>query len=316
MNTRWLQSLFIGGVLLGFIFCSGSIAKEIKRKDKMPMNLPEAIERIRPSVIQIIFSAHELSEELRKKVGSPFISVHIGTGFLLNKDGYAITAYHVITSGQQLIQDDKNYKAGKKRIQIGLAQPLSENFRANFNLVDFDVIDTDPRHDLALLKLKQNPFSGQVHSGIVINGLEIPMVFDTATLNPTRPKDGEAIALSGYPLRNAILISNAGWLATSWSYDTVEQQVPGARPGFTMPDIGDIYLADVTVNHGNSGGPVYLVSNASVIGMAVAFQPAPVEGQQENEVSKDGKQLSYSSRLTVVIPARYITDLLKKNGVK
>jgi len=282
----------------------------------MSMNLADAVERIRPCVLQIVFSARDLSEELRNKIGSPFISAHIGTGFLLNKDGYAITAYHVITSGQQLIQDDKNYKAGKKRIQIGLAQPLTENFRANFNLVDFDVVDTDPRHDLALLKIRQNPFIGQVRSGIVINGQELPMVFGTATINPQRPKDGEAIALSGYPLKNAVLITNAGWLATSWAYDIVEQQVPGAPPDFTMPDRGDIYLADITVNHGNSGGPVYLVSNANVIGMAVAFQRAPVEGQQNNEVTKDGKQLSYSSGLTVVVPARYIAELLKKNGVK
>lgn len=311
-----LNLSLLGGLLLGFIFSSSAIGNNIGRRENMSMNLSGAVERIRPCVTQIVFSAHDLSEELRNKIGKPFISSPIGTGFLLNSDGYVITANHVIEGGKKLIEDNKNYPAGKKRIQIGLAQTNTENFRANFNLVDFDVVDTDPGHDLALLKLKQNPFKGQVHSGIVISGKEVPMVFGTATLKTTRPKDGEAIALSGYPLANPVLITNAGWLATSWSYDVAKLQMPGAPPGFFLPDIADTYLADVTVNPGNSGGPIYLVSNANVIGVAVAFQDTPVKDEQGNDAVINGHQLFYSSGLTVVIPARYIADLLKKNGVK
>src|SRR5438132_584434 len=55
------------------------------------------------------------------------------------------------------------------------------------------------------------------------------------------PADGEPIAISGYPLAEPTLVTTSGHIACSW----------------TIHNHQDHYLADVTANPGNSGGPVY-----------------------------------------------------------
>lgn len=273
------------------------------------MDVSKAIERIRPSIVQIILLATDVSEELRYKVG-PFFRLPLGTGFLVNVDAYVITAHHVIEGGRQIAQQ---IPARQKRILIGLAQPNTENMRGNFSVVDCEITDTDARHDLALLKLKRNPFRGEVRSGIVIGDKEVPLLFGTAALNPNRPRDGEAVSISGYPLGEPVLVTNTGWMATSWAFEIKEIPIPGAPEWFRMPDVADAYLADVEVNPGNSGAPVYLVENATVIGVCVGSKLAPIRDQQGNIGEP---KLFYSSGLTVVVPARYVIDLLKKHDLK
>jgi hypothetical protein len=79
------------------------------------------------------------------------------------------------------------------------------------------------------------------------------MVFDAVRLNTRRPRDGELVLTSGYPLDASVLVSNAGIVASSWSFDIAEMPIPNAPPGFSRPDVADVYLADIEVNPGNSG---------------------------------------------------------------
>ena len=275
------------------------------------MILSEAIDRIRPTIVQVGFIAVELLGDLQRRVRAPFINIPLGTGFLVNGDGYVITARHVMESGRRLTQQ---VEARQKRTQVGLAHPNTENFRGNFTVVDFDIVDEDAIHDLALLKLKQNPFKGEVRSGFAIGGREMQLLFDTAILNPRRPKEGAAVGISGYPLEQPVLVSNGGWIAASWSFDITEVPMPGMPQRFSRPHVSDSFLADVEVNPGNSGGPVYLVEDATVIGVCVASKPSPVRDDQGDSVGIDGRKLYYSSGLTVVVPARYVIELLKKHG--
>ena len=276
------------------------------------MDVAQAVQRIRPSIVQILFLATELPEETWRKVGSPFIKHTLGTGFLVNPDGYAISARHVMKSGHEIADQ---IQAGQKRILIGLAQPNTENMRGNFSVVDCELIDEDMRHDLVLLKLKSNPFKGEVRSGIKIGDKEVSLLFDKVTFNPNRPNDGVAVGISGYPLGEPVLVTNAGWMATSWAFEIKEVSMPGTPDWFRIPDIADAYLADVEVNRGNSGAPVYLVEDATVIGVCVGSKPAPVRYEAGNNASIEGRKLLYSSGLTVVVPVRYVIELLRKNNV-
>ena len=119
------------------------------------MDLSQAIIQISSSIIQICFSATELSMDLQRRVGTPFITEILGTGFYVNSDAYIITARHVIQKGRRLI-DQIDARRKKLFIEIGL--PNSENFVGNTVLVDFEFIDEDEIHDLALLRLRRNPF--------------------------------------------------------------------------------------------------------------------------------------------------------------
>ena len=273
------------------------------------MDLAQAVDHVRPSIVQITFFATDLKDDAHSQFGSPFVSQPLGTGFFVSSDGCVITARHVIHEGYRYVE---HFRADAKRLHVGLAQPNTENMRGNFVLVDFEVLDEDDCHDLALLRLKRNPFKGEV--GRMFGN--VPLLFDTIVLNPERPKDGTAIGISGYPLGQPVLVTNGGWIATSWAFDITEVAMPEAPEWFRRPDIADSYLADVEVNPGNSGGPVYLVENGTVVGLCVASKPVPVWDQQGNSVALDDKRvLYYSSGLTVVVPSCYVIELLRKHGL-
>lgn len=113
-------------------------------------------------------------------------------------------------------------------------------------------------------------------------------------------------------MENVVLITTSGHLATAQAFDT--EEVPGA-PTLRMPDTANSYLADIHRNPGNSGGPVYAVDSGKVIGVCVAYDPAPVvfgDGGHES-VKVNNRPIDYNSGLAVVVPIRYVIDMLKKN---
>lgn len=286
------------------------------KQKRRTMNLSAAVQFIRPSVVQIVV---ELNSPPAPGgfPARPSRPVPLGTGFLVNEDGYVATALHVVRAFENL------QGQGQKRLLVGTALPNLENYkglsiRGSFQLTECDIIDEDARHDLALLKLKQNPFKGELGTFANIRGEKIGSEHKAATLSPGRPLDGEAIAVSGYPLSNTVLITTSGNLASAWGYDVADVHVPGRPEWFRFPDVADSYLADVQVNGGNSGGPVYSVENGKVIGVCVAFANAPVvysDGDHE-PASAGNRPLSYNSGLSVVVPIRYVIDMLKKKNLK
>lgn len=254
------------------------------------MNLTEAINQIRSSIVQICFSATELSPRLQQQTGAIFLTRVLGAGFFINSDAPVITARHVIQEGRRLIQD---IEANNKRMLVGIGLPNSENFRANTVLLNFDVVDENQNSDLALLKLSSNPFQGEVSSGIRIGEKDIPVPAEVARLNPNRPKEGQWVAISGYPFGERVLVTNSGHVASAW----------------TSPN----FLIDAEVNSGNSGGPVYLVEDASVVGMCIAYKGSPVWREGGKIARILDQPLYYSSGLTEVVPASRIIDMLERN---
>lgn len=251
--------------------------------------LQTALAAIRPSIFQI-------------GTGVAADAGPLGTGFFIDRSGYAVTANHVVTMAEQLL----GQSGGPIQLSAGLAHENTENMRANFTVIGLSVAARDTAHDLAILSANPNPFQSHVATGIVLNGEEVALPVETATLDHDRPNDGEPIAVSGYPLNNPTLITNSGTLASVWAVHTQEIQPPGAPPGITIPEMQDVYLADVQVNPGNSGGPVYRASDATVVGVCIANQPSPVMDSDMNSTD-----LYYGSGIAVVTPAKYVGALLR-----
>lgn len=262
------------------------------------MDLAASIRRVQPSIVQIHF--HTINTP-RRDTGprKSNKSIALGTGFVVSQEGHVITANHVVETGNDLLARET---AEIKDISIGFAYPNTQNMRGNFVLMPFDIIETDEVHDLALLKLKTNKIPSMF-------GNLPPLALAPVNLHPTRPEDGVTIGISGYPLSQTVLVTTGGYLATSWAFEVRELESPGTPIFYQQPYIADSYLADIHVNPGNSGGPVYLASDGSVIGVCVAFIKNDVKDEQSNILSY------YNSGLTIVVPAQYISELLIKHGV-
>ena len=153
----------------------------------------------------------------------------------MSLEGHAFTANHVLEEGRRLVE---KFQARSKQILVGLAFPNTENMRGNFSQVDFELVDQDTRHDLALDRLRRNLFKGQIRSGFVIGRKVVPLLYGKATLNPDRPRDGALVGISGYPFGEPVLVTNSGSMATSWSTDITEMSLP-VTP-FRFPDIADV----------------------------------------------------------------------------
>jgi S1-C subfamily serine protease len=225
----------------------------------------------------------------------------VGTGFIVHESGLVLTAKHVIEAVRRIAAQPGHSDA---TLQVGLAKTNTENMRANFTVVGGELVEGDPRHDLALVRMQPNPFDGRVKSGFIIAGQPIPLLFSVAAQSESRPRDGDPIAVSGYPLSETVLVTTSGGIASSWAMDVQNVTPPGAPSDYQIPDVKDSLLADVAVNPGNSGGPVYSIRTGDVIGICVAFKVG--SGQIGND------PFAYNSGLSVVVPIKYGRELIER----
>ena len=259
------------------------------------MDLATAIKRVQPGIVQITLLAHGFPRG--GTIPQPTnLTRALGTGFVISLEGYVVTANHVVEEGFKILE---SIQSEIKTLSIGFAYPNTQQMRGNFTLMDFDLIETDKIHDIALLKLKSEeipPMFGNVPS----------LKLEPVILNLDRPEDGVAIGISGYPLNQSVLVTNGGFMATSWAFELQELKLPGTPEFYRKLDIADSYLADINVNPGNSGGPVYLASDGSVIGVCVGYLPTTVRDDKGGVTN-----YHYNTGLAVVVPSRYVSDLLK-----
>jgi len=236
------------------------------------VQLPDAIDKIRPSVVQI--RAIESGSEGRT----------IGTGFVVTTAGLVVTALHVV--------QPPSLAAGQS-LAVAFAGPTVNTpiarAAATFVQVPARVLAGNREHDLAIIET----------ANISNSDLKIKILdqdFNTA-LSPAKLysggiRDGISLAVSGYPLSQPSLVTNAGVLASTFS---VQSQGRLWRKR---------YLGDFTANRGNSGGPVYTVNDAAVIGVHVASQMTPIRGGA-------GQQ---TAGLSVIVPIAEVTTFLEEQG--
>lgn len=261
------------------------------------MDLPDAIEVVRPSIVQVLVGPAQTH---------PGASQVVGTGFWVHPSGLAMTAKHVAQEAQRLIA-----QAPGGRIMLGLALPSLTGppltVRGSFELLDAQVLEEDRRHDIAILRAGRNPFASGRASGVsqTSDGMAVNSLYGLSTVARSEVRDGEPVAVSGYPLAEPALVTTSGTVASAFATDVQQVQLPHGPAGFTVPDIADSYLIDVAVNPGNSGGPVYRIETGEVIGVCVAFRIGSARFQSN--------PFFYNSGLSVVVPIKYGQELCSRH---
>ena len=111
-----------------------------------------------------------------------------------------------------------------------------------------------------------------------------------------------------------MLVTNQGIIASSWALaeDTGRDPEGGS---LAIPETRDTYLADVQSNPGNSGGPAYATEDGAIIGVLVAGKLTSVIAGDEPAMIQ-GVPLSADAGLSLVVPARYVCEMLDRHGAQ
>lgn len=198
----FVRAIFLGLVIVGSMALGGAIASS--RDDDRPPdpptagtvataapsgagaqiaaidNLPELVDRVRPSVVRIAAST-----------GGGFGGQGVGTGIMVDRDGNILTNYHVIEGAQSVTID------------------LTDGTQARAQ-----VVGTDPGNDLAVIratlpsdKIKPVTFgdSDRVRVGEPVFAIGNPfgLVF-TVTSGIISGRERERSAIDGRPIRNVL----------------------------------------------------------------------------------------------------------------
>jgi S1-C subfamily serine protease len=265
-----------------------------------------SIAQMKPSVVQIKFKSDSPKPEYQEGVA--------GTGIVVSDEGYVLTAAHVITETEAALRADN---ASKVEFFVGISIDAiagpSANSRGSFAYIPCTIKDTDPAHDIAILQLAQSPFSEAFRLGIKTGDKEPKVTLGVAKLDQSLPPEGQTVLVSGYPLSIPTLVTQKGMIASE-PVGVVQMQRPNALAGSLPPEIEDSILLDAVVNPGNSGGPVYLPGEHSVIGICDAYEPSPIFTTQRSQTAALGA--AQNSGLAMVIPIKYAIALLQKNKIE
>jgi len=208
-------------------------------------------------------------------VKNPRFSFH-GSGFVAGSGNLVVTNAHVLPSGASVDLD------ARLAIMIPRGREAPEFRPAT-------VVDTDPLHDLALLRVE----------GAALPALKLG---DSTTV-----RDGQSVALIGFPIggtlgyvpvthRGIVASITAVALPAPTSQKLDERAIRHLREGPF-----ELFQLDATAYPGNSGGPLLDAETGAVIGVV---NMVLLKGTKESA-------LSAPTGISYAIPARYVSELLK-----
>lgn len=289
----------------------GVLASDHKTKAHVPItkSLADLIDSVRPEVVKIAIKA-DIDRSSATRESMPFNGCFnggslciAGTGFMVNSDGYIVTAFHVMDGFRTKDGRDepgiKDVANAFKTLNVptavvfGVSIPNVDNghvvIAAGTNYFPATLVATDPEHDLAILKADVNPFQHMpvTFAGPGAKGLPQASV-KVASISVDRPRDAEEVFACGYPFGEAGLVITSGSVASAWNTKVL---LRAEAAGFAFPV--PIYDLDLRINPGNSGGPVFRARDSAVIGIAVETR----------------------GTLGIAVPSKFIGDFLSKEKI-
>jgi serine protease Do len=163
-----------------------------------------AYQELRREVERIKRSQKAMINDINSKQESPVIAegTFTGSGFALNKEGYVLTSYHVVADASSIYISNENFAQLKMK-----------------------VVYTNPKLDMAVLKVDDKDFIGFK---------EIPYSLRKSVADP-----GEKVYTLGYPREDMVFGEGSVSSYTGYEGDTSAYQI------------------SIPVNPGNSGGPLF-----------------------------------------------------------
>ena len=223
--------------------------------------------------------------------------VFYGNAFFINRDGYLLTAAHVLS---------EFHNGGQPSILLRQAA-------APPRLVKATIIAMDVDHDVAVLRATPNPFNGPYAVvSLPLTG-EKPVIgesVETTALRPSRMKDPHTFELpiaDSYPA----LVSDYRRMVISPESKTAQAPVGPSDPQvFT-----DLFLFSHEVQRGQSGAPVTSAATHAVVGIIEGRWLHPA-GSSLTKTARGASPPSPSALTQgAAIPIPYATALLQRNHV-
>lgn len=228
-------ALLLGGTAIALTSNSSSVVAQTAQNENMtaaaprgaPMSFADMAQRLQPAVVNI--STRQRVQVQNPFAGTPFGGMFgfgdqprtrqaqsLGSGFIISADGYVVTNNHVIAPGAR----------GASVDAITVTLPDRTEYEAK-------VVGTDPRSDLAVLK--------------IVSPKPLPFV---KFGDSTQARVGDWIIAIGNPF-------GIGSTVTAGIISALHRNTGGSER---------FIQTDASINQGNSGGPMFDM-NGNVIGI-------------------------------------------------
>jgi len=205
-----------------------------------------------------------------------------GNAFFVNKQGYLVTAAHVL----QTFRD-----SGQPYILLDRPNAPTKTVKANIVAIDWT-------HDVAILRAIPNPFQGKFRVAFL-------------QLAANRPSPGDAVVATALHPANIRTASTYQLPVQDWSSAQVLGVVQ-TRQDPNLPET-DLFLFSHEVKLGQSGSPVLLASSHEVAGLVDGRWLRP---STFSLPSADGSlPTRYTGPLGAAVPIDYLLTLLEKNSI-
>jgi S1-C subfamily serine protease len=199
----------------------------------------------------------------------------VGTGFLINEDGYFVTAAHVLA----LYESDSAQLTATIRQKDG-----------NGGGRWFDVIDKDESRDLALCKIKG--FTPHFPKAMVADHPDSQTPFASLQVSDGTVQTGQFVVLAGFPLGSWNPTIQLGTIAAVKTVSPLAGRVPAGQR--------ELLQISVSGNKGNSGSPVISLDSGKVVGVIVQAVPAPAVLQRRRALAIRSELRDHARRSCVL----------------
>jgi S1-C subfamily serine protease len=219
--------------------------------------------------------------------------IFYGNAFFINRDGYLLTAAHVLSEFQN---------GGQPSVLLRLSS-------APPRLVKVTVVATDIDHDVAILRATPNPFAGPYMVASLPLAGEKPSIGDdveATALRPARARDPHTFEL---PIADSYPAAVLGYRSMSLTPDSKGVAAP-ATPSEPQA-LTSIFLFSHEVQRGQSGAPVANAATHEVVGFVEGRWLHPAAGSLTESGTKSAPAVTQGA----AVPIPYALALLRKNHI-